>query len=154
MIPELRTMIGRIREHVELEKIDYEGLAHSGADTGVSGFTHTKHCVDFYEENEEAIYDLLREGAHAHGHNVPEFIGMFNNADMADDPEGRKVLLSWYAAERTAHRLTDSDTSWERCPICTRETIVVFDHKEWDHTCRCENLDAEEIETMLSLLED
>lgn len=78
-------------------------VASCGADGGFPGFTYTKDCVKFYDENEEEIYELLNETAEEFGHDsVDALVATFIRKDLLAWPEGRKNLLAWFALETVA----------------------------------------------------
>ena len=52
-----------IKEHCSLEDDSLLEVAQHGADAGWGGFTYTSDCVEFYDANEAAIYELLNETA-------------------------------------------------------------------------------------------
>ncbi|MBC8395096.1 MAG: hypothetical protein H8E05_00200 [Bacteroidetes bacterium] len=83
-------------------------VSSHGADGGVPSFTYTKDCVDFYEDNEDYIYELANETAENMGYDsVIKFISDFNNAYMADSADGHKNLLAWFALEEVARWMED-----------------------------------------------
>jgi hypothetical protein len=101
---------------MDMEKLTRSVLRHSGmtrsrlidvcrggADAGFPGFTYNTDAIRFYNRHETEIYDMLRDTAEQMGSkNVEELISGFVRADMADDPETRKVLLAWFAFEEIA----------------------------------------------------
>ena len=102
-------LLKAVREHsgMELQQIRQAGL--HGADAGWSGFTYTSDGSEFFRNNDEVILELLVEDANQFGHaNVPEFVGTFGRADMADTRDGYECLLAWYALETVGRWLTDS----------------------------------------------
>jgi hypothetical protein len=101
-------LLRAIRDHSGLELAAIRDAGQHGADAGWGGFTYTTDCVEFYDANEDAIYDLLREDADSMGYpNVDAMVATFNRSDMLDDPDGRKTLLAWYALEEVGRWLQD-----------------------------------------------
>ena len=110
----METLVEAVREQMGTED-DYDefrdtmsDVAQGGAEAGFGGFTYTNDCVDFYEANKDAIWELLREDACQMGYdNATALIGSFNRADMAEDPDGLANLLAWYALEFVARHVSD-----------------------------------------------
>lgn len=95
-----------IKEHSGLDESEIIDAGNHGADSGFSGFTYNTDAVEFYDTNEEAIYDLLRETAESMGNkNIDELVSTFSRSDMLDTAEGRKVLLAWFALEEVGRWL-------------------------------------------------
>jgi hypothetical protein len=95
-----------LREALDLDQIT--DLANHGADAGWPGLTYTADCVDLYLRFEKEIHEALVEDAEAFGYKSPEvLIAAFHRADMLWTADGRKNLLVWYLAERTARDITD-----------------------------------------------
>lgn len=85
-----------------------EELARHGADAGFPGLTYTSDCVDLYDRFEDEIRAALEEDAEALGYDCPEaFVATFNRSDMLWSEDGRRTLLVWYMAERTAREVTE-----------------------------------------------
>ena len=84
-------------------------LANYGADTGWPGMTYTTDCVELYGCYADEIREALNEDAEAFGYDNPEaLVATFNRSDMLWSEDGRRTLLLWYMAERTAREITDS----------------------------------------------
>lgn len=101
-------LLQAIREHsgMELEQIREAG--EHGADAGWAGFTYTADCVDFYDENHEAIWELAAQMADDCGYkNVPELVATFNCSDMADTEDGFKNALAWFTLEEVGRYSAD-----------------------------------------------
>ena len=95
-----------LTETLDAEQI--EDLAGHGADAGWPGMTYTSDCVELFERFEGEIREALNEDAEAYGYDTPEaFVATFSRSDMLWTEDGRKTLLAWYMAERTAHEITD-----------------------------------------------
>ena len=83
-------------------------LAAHGADTGWPGLTYTSDCVELFERYAEEIREALHEDTEAFGYDSPEaFMATWRRSDMLWSEEGRKNLLVWYMAERTAYGLVE-----------------------------------------------
>ena len=84
-------------------------LARYGADTGWPGMTYTADCVELYDRYAEEIREALNEDAESFGYDCPEaLVATFNRSDMLWSEDGRRTLLLWYLAERTAREITDA----------------------------------------------
>ncbi len=95
-----------LTETLDPEQI--EDLAGHGADAGWPGLTYTSECVELFERFEEEIREALNEDAEAFGYESPEaFVATFSRSDMLWSEDGRKNLLVWYLAERTAHEIAE-----------------------------------------------
>ena len=95
-----------LRETLDAEQI--EDLAEHGADAGWPGLTYTSDCVELFERFEDEIREALNEDAESMGHDSPEaLVATFNRRDMLWSEDGRRSLLVWYMAERTAHEIAE-----------------------------------------------
>ena len=57
---------------------------------------------------QDEIREALNEDAEDFGYDSPEaFVATFGRSDMLWSEDGRKNLLVWFMAERTAHEITD-----------------------------------------------
>lgn len=65
-----------------------------GADVGWPGFIYTSDSVEFYRNNERAIWDLLEETADQFGMKPLELVATFGRADMATSLDGFVNLLA------------------------------------------------------------
>ena len=91
-----------------LDREQIEDLASHGADAGFPCLTYTSDCIELFERFEHEIREALNEDAEAYGHDSPEaFVATFRRSDMLWSEDGRKNLLTWYMAERTAHEITE-----------------------------------------------
>ncbi len=101
-------LLQAIRDHSGLELSAIRDAGNYGADAGFGGFTYTQDGADFYDANEDLIYDLLRDDADSLGaENVDAMISTFARSDMLDTPDGRKCLLAWYALEQCGRMIED-----------------------------------------------
>ena len=83
-----------------------EELANHGADAGWPGLSYTSDCVELFERYEGEIREALNEDTEAFGYDCPEaLVATFGRSDMLWSEDGRKNLLVWYMAERTAHAI-------------------------------------------------
>ena len=98
-------LLEAIKEHSNLDDTRIKQAAKHGANAGFSGFVSYNDTNEFYDENEELIWELLDELAVQFGQNIPEFIGNFNSADQITDMTTSKELLAWFALEETGHYL-------------------------------------------------
>ena len=95
-----------LTETLDPEQI--EDLAGHGADTGWPGLTYTSECVELFERYEDEIREALNEDTEAYEFDSPEaFVATFRRSDMLWSEDGRKTLLAWFMAERTAHEITE-----------------------------------------------
>ena len=84
-------------------------LARYGADTGWPGLTYTTDCVELYDCYADEIREALNEDAEDFGYDHPEaLVATFARSDMLWSEDGRKSLLVWFIAERTAREITDA----------------------------------------------
>ena len=89
-----------IKRHSGMDAGRIKDAGNHGADTGWPGFTYNKDAEDFYTENEDDIYELLREMAENTGSkNIEDLVSGFKRDDMLETPRGRRVLLAWFALE-------------------------------------------------------
>jgi hypothetical protein len=81
-------------------------LARYGADTAWPGLTYTADCVELYDSYADEIREALNQDAEDFGYDCPEaLIATFARKDMLWSEDGRRSLLIWYLAERTAQQL-------------------------------------------------
>ena len=60
------------------------------------------------ERFQEEIREAFNEDTEAHGHDSPEaFVATFRRSDMLWSEDGRKSLLAWFMAERTAWQIVE-----------------------------------------------
>ena len=96
-----------LTETLDAEQI--EDLAGHGADAGFPSLTYTSDCVELFERFEPEIREALNEDAEAYGYDSPEaFVATFGRRDMLWSEDGRKNLLVWFMAERTAHEIAEA----------------------------------------------
>lgn len=103
-------LLKAIKKHSGMDEEQIKEAGEHGADTGWPGFSYTVDLIKFYEENEDDIYELLRDTADDLGHkNIEELVSSFNRSDMLDTPQGRKTLLAWFTLEEVGRWLADSE---------------------------------------------
>lgn len=91
-------------------KGELRDIANHGADAGWGGLTYTKDTVELFDAYGDEIWDMAYETAQDMGEpNVLTMAGKFNRADMADNLDGFKNLMVWFAAEQIAREETDTD---------------------------------------------
>ena len=97
-----------LTETLDAEQI--EDLAGHGADAGWPGLTYTSECVELFDRFQDEIREALNEDTESYGYDSPEaFVATFGRSDMLWSEDGRKNLLAWYMAERTAHEITEEE---------------------------------------------
>ena len=100
------TFLAWLQETLDADQL--ADLARYGADTGWPGLTYTADCVELYDRYAHEIRDALNEDAEAFGYDNPEaLVATFARSDMLWSDDGRKNVLIWYMAERTAREITD-----------------------------------------------
>ena len=105
-----KDLVKAVKKHGNLENDELIQAAEHGADAGWGGFTYYKDTTEFYDKNEELIWDLLEEQADSMGSkNIMEFIGGFARADSITNIHTFKNLLAWYALEEAGRYLADQD---------------------------------------------
>lgn len=98
-------LLEAIKEHSTLDDMTIKHAAEHGAHAGFSGFTYYEDTIEFYDKNENLIWELLEDQATQFGQNIPEFIGNFSSADNVVDQTTFKNLLTWFALEEAGHYL-------------------------------------------------
>lgn len=110
MIIRAKTFLAWMRanfSHAELKDI-----ARYGADTGWYGLTWYSDTGKLYNRFKKEIWDILSEDAEAVGDSPLGFLASVSRAcdDIATVVHFEN-LMTWYAAERTARVLTESEAS-------------------------------------------
>jgi hypothetical protein len=81
-------------------------IAAHGADAGHPGLTYYRDTVALYEAHADEIWDALAEDADDMGLAHPlALIATFGGAANVGSGDQLANLLTWYMAERIAHRL-------------------------------------------------
>jgi hypothetical protein len=97
-----------VKKHGGLDDDDLRQVARHGADTGWGGVSHTKDTVEFYDRNEEAVWDLLEEAKDSTGApNIMAPVAGFARADDVQDADSFKNLLSWFALEEVGRTVEE-----------------------------------------------
>ena len=108
MVIRAKTFIAWIQanfSHTELRDI-----ARYGADTGWTGLTWYSDTAKLYNRFKAELWEMLAEDAEASGYSPLAFLA--NLSRSADDIATAchfENLMTWYAAERTARVLTESE---------------------------------------------
>ena len=81
----------------------FEDVTRHGAQAGFGAFIYYNDTNQFYDDNEEVIWNILEELAEDFGHSGPlEMIGSFNGSNDVFDLKTFKNLLAWFALEHVA----------------------------------------------------
>ena len=89
-------------------------IAEHGADADFPEISYVSDCVTLYIQFESEIWEMLVEDSEGCGYKTPmEFISTFSRSDMADNSDGFKNLLVWFACERVARELEDEGFVFE-----------------------------------------
>lgn len=102
-------LLNAIKEHSGMTNTEIKEYAENGADNGAPGFIYYSETVQFYNDNEENIWELLNEVAEDVGQHPLEMVAGFNRGDDATTPTGFKNLLSWFVLEEIGRNLDDED---------------------------------------------
>jgi len=88
------------------EQSELQEIAEGGLQGGVSGFIYYSETIEFYDENEDEIWELLEQDAEEYGYkDINTFIASFNG-DIQSLTQ-YKNLLTWYSVERQSRELVD-----------------------------------------------
>lgn len=105
-----KKLVKVIKKHSGLDDREIKDAGEHGADAGWGGFTYTKDTVEFYDKNEELIWDLLEEQSDSMGaDNIVAFIGQFRRAAHITDLSSFKNLISWFALEEAGRWLAGNE---------------------------------------------
>jgi len=78
-------------------------VARHGASGGFSGFVYYNETTDFYDKNEDDIWELLEQAADSIGEKHPlALIATFSGAKDVHGDNQFKNLLAWFALEEVA----------------------------------------------------
>ena len=83
-----------------------QDIANHGASAGFHGFIYYHETCDFYDANQELIWEAICDDGEAFGQTPMQVIAGFNtyiNSDMS-----LKNVLAWYALERAANEVTNA----------------------------------------------
>lgn len=76
---------------------------------GFSGLIYYSETCKLYRKYEDEIWEMLAEDAENSGQTILEYISNFNGAKNVGTAYTFENLLTWYAAERIATILTESE---------------------------------------------
>lgn len=102
-----QTFEAELRELFDNEPDTMRDLATHGAAGGFPGLTYYTDTVALHDKHEDEIWDALNEDAEDQGVTIPALIASFGGAENVGSMTQLKNLLTWYMAERIAHRITD-----------------------------------------------
>lgn len=89
-------------DEAEFKQIMHD-VQRGGADSGWHGFVYYYETSAFYDENEDAIWELLEQVADELGHKHPlELIATFGGAKDVHGDDQFKNLLAWFVLEHVA----------------------------------------------------
>lgn len=79
-------------------------ITNHGASAGFHGFIYYHETCDFYDANQELIWEAICDDSEAFGQTPMEIIASFPyvNSEMS-----LKNVLAWYALERAANEVTN-----------------------------------------------
>ena len=84
-----------------------QDIANHGADAGFHGFIYYHETCDFYDANQELIWEALCDDAEASFGSTPmQIIAGFTSYITSD--MSLKNVLAWYALERAANEVTNA----------------------------------------------
>lgn len=84
-------------------------ITNHGASAGFHGFIYYHETCDFYDANQELIWEAICDDSEAFGQKPMQIIAGFNtyiNSEMS-----LKNVLAWYALERAANEVING--TWE-----------------------------------------
>jgi|TARA_R100000656_G_C3889809_1_gene116325 hypothetical protein len=95
-----------IKKHLldSFEKEELEEIANGSLIGGVGGFTYYNETVQFHDEHEEEIWNMLDETANEQDLTILNLISSFNNSHVGSITQ-LKNLLTWFAVEETARKI-------------------------------------------------
>lgn len=103
--PDFQTWMEKTLKPEEIDRV----LSH-GADAAFRSWgVQPRAYLELYERHRDEIHEALEENAEANGHHCPEvLIVTFRCSDLLFSEDGRKILMVWWMAERTAREITQS----------------------------------------------
>lgn len=106
---DMDALVEAVREHSGMDDDQLRDVADHGADGGWPGFTYYRDTNEFYEKNQELIWQLLDEQADDLGekHSLAMISGFRAARDVASDNQFRN-LLAWYALEEAGRYVADN----------------------------------------------
>ena len=91
-------------------KEELKDIANHGCEGGFTGLIYYHETSLLYDTYQKEIWEMLCEDAESFGDgNVLSFITSLNGSKNVSDEMTFKNLLVWYAAERLAHQIINSD---------------------------------------------
>ncbi len=107
---DMRALVKAVKKHSEMDDEQIAEAGEHGADAGWPGVTYTRDTVDFYDEHNELIWDLLNERAEDMDVDHPlAMIAFFNQARNVSSDDSFKNLLAWFALEEVGRYLVDQE---------------------------------------------
>lgn len=115
MADTMKDLLKAVREHSGMDDDNLRDVANHGASGGFPGFMYYKDTMEFYDKNEDAIWELLEENADSLGEKNPlALIATFQGAKDVHDDASFKNLLAWFALEEAARYLEDNPSERQR----------------------------------------
>ena len=105
----MRRLVDAIKKHSGMDNEQIREAGEHSADAGWPGFSYTRDIIEFYDNNEALIWELLEETADDQGMKPLELVASFRTE--VSDVEGFKTLLSWFALEEAGRWLADQRDS-------------------------------------------
>jgi hypothetical protein len=99
-------------ENFEMDEI--KDIRTHGCIGGVAGLTYYTETVEFHDEHEEEIWDLLFEHAENQGKTTLELIAELKNQEQVVSMTKLKNLLCWLSVEVKASEIID-ELEGEEC---------------------------------------
>ena len=95
---------------LENVKENLKDIATHGCQGGFAGLTYYNETSALYDTYEKEIWKMLSEDAESLGDgNILNFISSLNGSKNIDDEMTFKNLLVWYAVERLAYQIINSN---------------------------------------------
>ena len=99
---------------LENVKENLKDIATHGCEGGFAGLTMYSETSSLYDTYEKEIWEMLSEDSENFGDgNILGFITSLNGSKNVDDEVTFKNLLVWYAAERLADQIINSNEGEE-----------------------------------------
>jgi len=111
---DMHRLVQAIKRHSGLSVEEIIQAGENGADSGWSGFAYYSDTTEFYNNNEERIWDLLESTASDLGQKPLALVADFRTE--VHDVMDFKNVLSWFALEEAGRWLKDhkdDDKNWE-----------------------------------------
>ncbi len=103
----MEEMIKAITKHSEMTKEEIKDVCvvGRGANARYPGFTYYTDTCEFYDDNEDAIWELLEEMAESMGEKPLALMAGFGCADSIYNMKTFKNALAWFALEEASNYL-------------------------------------------------